>query len=187
MVLLHGLRSHADWPEVTRPLRQKFPSRGWATLSLQLPDPATAATPEASDKAGAARIPAALTFLRQRSDAPIVLIGNGTGAQLGLWFLASEHGPEVAGMVAVSLRPLPGEAIDDSTRLVSAVEQPMLEVFAERQALIPSPRVQSFERKSSAPRRYRQIDIDGADPDYTLQAEVLVKRIRGWMPQRIDR
>ncbi|MCV6587957.1 MAG: alpha/beta hydrolase family protein [Marinobacterium sp.] len=38
VVILHDQRTSADWPELVSTLRKGLPDKGWATLSVQLPD-----------------------------------------------------------------------------------------------------------------------------------------------------
>lgn len=200
VILLHDLQTHADWPQVIRPLRENLPKHGWATLSLQLPPFDASAQPETYYQSVATRLTAALAFLGQQKDGPLMLIGTGTGASAGMWFLANDPKSAVAGMVALSLRPLPGQSPADSRALVAAVNQPVLEIFAQRD--LPSvlagienrAPLAARQRPTSPaeggdrpPARYRQLEVDGADAEYTDQADVLIKRIRGWMRLHIDR
>ena len=47
VILLPGADESADWPRAIQPLRLKLPDAGWSTLSLSLPDPASAPLPPA--------------------------------------------------------------------------------------------------------------------------------------------
>ena len=199
-VLLHDLRAHADWPQIVRPLRENLPRQGWATLSLQLPPIGDTVEPQAYYQAVAARISAALALASKQSDQPLMLIGAGTGANAALWYLANNPKNPVRGLVAVSLRPMPEQATPDPKTLFAAMDKPVLEVFAERdhpsvlagianrESLAARRPPQPADRRpKTAPALYRQILMEGADADYAGQAEVLTKRIRGWMQLHVDR
>lgn len=46
VILFHDDQTHADWPNLVRPLRLGLPDKGWDTLSLQLPAPPRRPLPE---------------------------------------------------------------------------------------------------------------------------------------------
>lgn len=198
VILLHDLRHHADWPQVIGPLREQLPGHGWNTWSLQLPPPAEGAEPDAYLEAVDTRIAAALKAVTDQSDQPVILLGAGTGASAALGYLSRNPNTPVRGLAAVSLRPLPGQSLDEIHTLMTNVEPPLLEVYAERdhrhvlrgieqrQRLAARPPSNTGSARDQ-PARYRQIVMEGADADYSAQTEALTKRIRGWMRAHTDR
>ncbi len=199
VVLLHGLQAHADWPQVIRPLREELPRHGWTTLSVQLPPFDPAAGTEAYFKDVATRIVAALAMVGQQKAGPVALLGSGTGATAGMWYLAKNPKAPISAMIAISMQPLPGQSRQDSRSLVDAVTAPVLDIYAQRDlpavlAGIDDRAVLAAHARSAAtgaadepPPRYRQLEVDGADADYAGQADVLIKRIRGWMRLQLHR
>lgn len=199
VILLHDRQAHADWPQVIRPLRELLPEHGWATLSLQLPPPAAIDQTAQYESAVGARITAAANWIAQGGDKPIVLLGVGTGATTGAWYLNNTPKNSIWGLVAVSARPLPPQSLQDTGALLGAVDKPVLDVFAERdhprvlagaeqrRPLAAQKPAGTGRESGKRPARYRQMLIEGADADYAGQAEALTKRIRGWMQSQFDR
>ncbi len=199
VILLHGLQAHADWPQVIRPLREELPRHGWTTLSVQLPAFDPSAAPETYFKDVATRISAALIMIGQRKAGPVALLGSGTGATAGMWYLAKNPKAPVSAIIAISMQPLPGQSRQDSRSLVEAVTPPVLDIYAQRDlppvlAGIDDRAVLAAHARSAATGaadqptpRYRQLEVDSADADYSDQADVLIKRIRGWMRLHLHR
>lgn len=198
VLLLHDLHAHADWPRLIGPLRSALPEYGWSTWSLQLPPPPSEADNEAYVQSVGARLGAALSAAAEQSDSPLLLLGAGTGASAALQYLAQSPDTPVRGLVALSMRPLPGEGVEQLRALVAQAAVPVLEVFAERDLPMVLQGIDDRRRLGARPKsadtgaaakpaRYRQLLIEGADADYSGQTDVLAKRIRGWMRLHTDR
>ncbi len=199
VILLHDLQAHADWPQVIRPLREELPRHGWSTLSLQLPAFDPAAEPEAYFKDVATRVSAALAMIGQQKAGPVALLGSGTGAMAATWYLAKNPKAPISAMIAVSMQPLPGQSRQDSRSLMDAVKPPVLDIYAQRDlpavltgiddraALAAHAQSAATGAADQPPVRYRQLEVDGADADYSDQGDVLIKRIRGWMRLQLHR
>lgn len=197
VILLHDLNGHADWPQVIRPLRELLPEHGWATFSLQLPGAVADGDPQAYFSAVADRITTAAQSIAKQSDQPILLLGVGTGASAGAWYLKNVPKNQLWGMVAISLRPLPQQTDQAVLEDLANLEKPVLEVYAEgdhprvlegvaqRRRLAARPSAASPADRR--PPKYRQMLVEGSDADYAGQADVLTKRIRGWMQSQLDR
>jgi len=105
VLMLHGEGQTPDWPNSLRPLRENLPGFGWATLSLNLPNPLQSHTtvrksqpPESDNKENnddekqivASRIQAGMEFLNQNGQYNIVLLGQGLGAIRGAAFIRAK-------------------------------------------------------------------------------------------------
>jgi pimeloyl-ACP methyl ester carboxylesterase len=184
VILLHDLGGHADWPGVIAGLRRSLPRQGWATLSVQLPLPAsgTAATrPEAFLDQASARIDAALAFLRAENETNIVALGHGLGAVAALDYAAA-HGEAFRGLVLVGLPHFR----DGAPRLATAdnlsrVTLPVLDLFGANERLEV---VDTAALRREAPGRrddYLQLMVPGADHFFHGQEAILAARVRGWL------
>lgn len=90
VVILHGRGYHPDWPEVAGPLRTGLVDAGWSTLSVQMP------VLEKGKKYydylplfqfAHQRIKASISYLREQSDLPVVLLAHSCGAHMANdWF-----------------------------------------------------------------------------------------------------
>jgi hypothetical protein len=190
-LLLHDLGGNPDQPGVVAQLRAQFPQGGWVTLSIQLPllpadapQPAYGATLEEAKK----RIAAGVNHLKGQGKLPIVLIGHGLGAATGLLWIASEQKPPVAGLAAASLPVLAN--LDPPVDLNAALEKtklPILDIFGKLDGdaqLAPKRSEAARKAKNAA---YAQIEVTGADRDFTGMDDILARRIRGWAEKTIQR
>jgi len=184
-LLLHDLGGNPDEPGIISALRSQFSRGGWTTLSIQLPllvpDAAQAAY-GATLEEGKKRIAAGVNYLKGQGKLPIVLIGDGFGAALGLLWTASDEKPPVAGLAGVSLRDLDG--VEPPQQLLEALGKmtlPLLDIFGglDGEALYRSAKRAEAARKAKKP-SYTQIKVEGADRDFTGMDDILAKRVRGW-------
>ncbi len=207
VILLHDRGEHLDSTALIHPLRTRLPAKGWATLSLQLPD-------EGSDGANAAwlgeaqkAIAAAINELSRRNINNIALIGHGLGALAATSYLAAGDNLLVKGLVIIGMdgRQRP-EAASDGAALLAKISQPILDIFGARDL---APVIASASRRAQAAQRrdgreksahtlyrdvargytanagdritYRQLRIAAADHLFTGQEALLQRRILGWL------
>ncbi len=176
VILLHDIDVHADWPGVIGLLRRELPEYGWHTLSLQLVDGEQ--TP--------ARIRAALSFVEEKTDEPIILLGHGAGALAALQ-LAIEN-KSIDGVILIGL----GDST--ATGLLEKVEVPVYDIYGAADSL--EVRNSGAQRLSEGRRlvrqeaselpRYRQFVLVGADHSFSQQSIALLSRVRGWLQTYYD-
>jgi pimeloyl-ACP methyl ester carboxylesterase len=195
VLLVHGMGSHPDWPEVIQPLRIRLPGRGLSTLSLQMPvlpvstpaDEYGVTMPEAIR-----RIAAGVKFLRSRDYASVFIIGYSFGAATALNYLAEQPDVDVEGLVTISI--LAREYLQpplDLTVLFSRVDLPVLDIYGGRDfpEVIRLAQDRRQAARSGGNSEFRQAVVEGADHYYTGQEEMLVKIITDWLsrfPARLD-
>lgn len=135
VILLHGRGMHPDWPQVIQPLRTQLPSRGWSTLSLQMPVLQT----EASDEdylpifnEVPARIQAGLDFLSSKGLNNIILVGHSLGSNMATNYLVKHHDPRIKAFVGIGmmgkLQP-PETALLDNIASILQMQIPVLDVY----------------------------------------------------------
>lgn len=211
LILLHDLDAHPDWPGVISSLRHEMPEYGWSTLSLQLPLTADKEQivqyKNVLDEAPA-RIQAAVSYMKNRQIQNIVLIGHGLGAIMAADYMSNKKGDAVNAAILIGMGSLKGlDPRLDSPGLLVRVQQPTLDIYgsrdhshvvnsasqrthaaqkAARTATTSRCQRSDFARPSSRSSNtghiaYRQIQIEGADHDFTGPEEVLIKRVRGWL------
>ncbi len=200
VVLLHDLDAHADWPATIAPLRRQLPAFGWATLSVELPAPTADTTPgdlgPLIDNAQK-RIQAALLNLKGRNIRNIVLLGHGLGALDGLRFAAENPDPALTGLVMVALDggrdpqwPKTAEG------WLERINMPVYDLYgtddrlavtaaaAAREAL--ARRLNDSHKPAKLPGGlkapfYRQFALLGASHSFAEQADIVVRRVHGWL------
>lgn len=211
VIILPDADSHPDTPQVIRPLRDRLPLHGWATLAIQLPPldrPAGYLEQRASIDE---RINAAITYMRNNGFDNLVLLGHGSGAMAASQYLSSQSSEFIRAFVAISLGVLHGQAKDDSIPgQLETINLPILDIFggndleyvtgtARQRALAAkvssdsatrtnqleayrhSAIAKSSNQKSQGYISYRQIRIDGASHDFSGAEIMLARRIIGWL------
>ncbi|OOZ39208.1 hypothetical protein BOW53_12545 [Solemya pervernicosa gill symbiont] len=133
VVILHGMGTHPDWPEMIQPLRTTLPEQGWSTLSIQLPvRPNNAARKEYAslfDDAGN-RIAAAIAFLQSKGIKNISLIGHSLGAAMAADYIARNKPKAIKGFVGIGMGE--NRKIDprfDTPALLEHIDIPILDIY----------------------------------------------------------
>ena len=186
-VVLHGRGAHADSPFVVRPLALGLPEAGWDTLSLQLPVAGDTASPEAWEALipeAAPRIRSALAWFAQQGIGSVVLIGHDLGALAAVDFLAQATPPAaVRAVVLISAAAPNGGGSARLTETLRAVELPVFDVYGQRDLpwIQESARQRRLAARDAGNDAYTQVELPGADHQYTGVEDLLVSRVRGWM------
>ena len=191
VILLHGMGGHPDWPDVIRPLREKMVEFGWATLSLQMPllPPAEPVADYGGTVDEASRrILLGVKQLQDWNYSNIVIVGHSFGAALGATAMSREISKAVDALVIVSVQAQP--FLNPRLKLMKVLESlqlPVLDIYGSRDILEVSRAV--HDRRLAARKggnsAYQQISIAGADHYYTGLADVLAKRIHGWITRKL--
>ena len=193
-VLLHGIGAHPDWPVVISQLRKSLPQQGWSTLSVQLPvlppEYAIADYGKTLDEARQ-RIASALDYLREQQMQPVVIIGYSFGAATAFSYSANlqETPSELLGVVGISAvaQPFMRPPVDLLAE-IEGVKIPVLDIYGSRD--FPEIVDAAADRRLAARKGenpwYQQIEIEGADHNYSGLGNVLGKRISGWLKRLIE-
>ncbi len=129
LIVMHGIGVHPNWDQVIRPIRFEMTTRGWNTLSIQMPVLANDAATEDYAKLFpevTPRINAALQHLASYGSRNIVLIGHSMGSSMSAYYLASNSQGVIKGFVAIGMSAT--AAFSELVRLES-VYVPVLDLF----------------------------------------------------------
>lgn len=172
VVLVHGLGMHPDW-SVVHPLRSQLTEQDYATLSVQMPVMAAGVPgeqyaplfPEA-----AARIAAAVQFLRDKGHQKIVIVSHSYGARMTNVLLNQPDAPAISAWVAVGIM---GEYTRPET-----FKAPVLDLYGEHD--FPGV-LELAARRADAIRKVRgsaQIRVAGADHFFYGMDNELVRNVK---------
>lgn len=192
VIIAHGMAAHPDWPNVVTQLRTQLPLKDWSTLSIQMPVLASDENVERYGRTYAAaeeRISAAIEYLQQQDYERIVLLGYGFGAASSIRFAANKSDHSLLGLVSVSL--LAQSYLRPSFNVLQYIESiqiPMLDVYGtlDFETIVESAADRRLASRKAENIWFKQIEIEGADHNYSGLNLVLIKRIQGWLVKLIE-
>jgi hypothetical protein len=184
-ILLHDNNTHADWHEVINPLRRHLTTRGWDTLSIQIPitdDPSDPATVRSLLAASLPRIQAAIDYHAGRQADETVLIGHGMGAAMAMHFI-TQPGNRIGAAVAISASMAADDDQDPVFLALEGAQIPILDLYASRDlsSVVDSAPLRRALAARSGQERYRQVEVAGADHFFTGLQEELGNRVAAWL------
>jgi len=186
VILLHGRGFHPDWQDVVGPVRVALAEAGWNTLSAQMPVlekdkkyyDYVPLFPESYK-----RIEAAVKYIRENFDGPVVLLAHSCGAHMAMNWIDEVGDAQIdayvgAGMGATDygqdlIRPFP----------IEKMKVPLLDILGSEEY----PRVLALakERKrilaGSGNPQSAQVFIDGADHYFKDRNAELGEAIIAWL------
>lgn len=184
-IIVHGIGVHPNWQQVVYPLRTGLPSRGWNTLSLQMPilpneaDPAEYAA--IIDEVGP-RLDAGIAFLKERGFDKVVIIGHSLGSTMTAYYLATgDHG--VAGFVAIGMPDgIPNSDIQNA-EMVPKITAPILDLYGSDDSPDVLAAVPQREKVKSAGSGgpYWSRSVEGANHFFDGKEDALVETVDAWM------
>ncbi len=194
VILLHGLGAHPDWPGVISQLRKSLPQRGWTTVAIQLPILPPEDNIEAYGKTldeARRRIDATLKYLAEQAIEPVVIVGYSFGGATALHYCANMAGKNTGVLGVAGISPLAQPFLRPPLKLLQEIEKiriPVLDLYGSRdykEVLEQAADRRLAGRKGNNP-WYQQVEIEGADHNYSGLGTVLNKRISGWLKKLIE-
>lgn len=189
VIILHGRGFHPDWEDTIFPLRTQLPSKGWRTLSLQMP--VLVKTAKYYDylpifPLAAPRIEAGIRYLKDQGINNIVLFAHSCGAHMAMEWVGKNKGnigTKItayigAGMGATDykqpmVKPFPLENLSI----------PILDIYGEKE--YPSVLRMAPERlamiKKAGNKKSKQVTIENANHYFTDKGDELVTPIVKWL------
>jgi pimeloyl-ACP methyl ester carboxylesterase len=186
-IILHGMGSHPDWPEVIAPIRLTLPDRGWSTLSVQLPvlNPETpVAAYGATVKEAGKRIRGAVKLLRDMEFSNIVIIAHSFGAATAASYIAENRGKGILAFVSIGMRSQ--KFLNPTLDLVDKIEKiniPVLDVYGSHDFddIVRSAADRRLAASKNGNHMYRQVEIRDADHNFIGLESALIDLISGWL------
>ena len=179
IVVVHGLGVHPDWGLIN-PLRSQLNEQGYATLSVQMPVLAADALgehypplfPEA-----AARLAAAVAFLRGKGLKNIGIVSHSMGARMADYFTKHTGDVRVDAWVVIGFS---GEFTEPA-----AFKAPVLDLHGEKD--LPSVLAYAGQRAAALKqvRGSGQVQVAGADHFFTGMENELVRQVKLFLDSRL--
>jgi len=186
-LILHGMGSNPNSPQLIHPLRDNLAQYGWSTLAIQLPilphdapiDDYIALLPESTP-----RIEASLNYLKENfPNQPCTMVAHSLGAIMAISFLASKEGIACDALVLIGL-PTPPSKTDETSAiaLLEKVKIPTLDIYGSQD--LPSVIQMASTRRTILSKNNalnRQQETQGADHLFTGLSEPLALSIHSWL------
>ena len=192
VILAHGMGVHPDWPDIINPLRSDLPDHGWSTLSIQMPVLANEA--ELKDYAPlfdeiAPRIEAAVSFLQERDNHTIVLLGHSLGASMAASYLSGNGQQKIQGFIAVGMSVNAENERMNSALALEKIRIPILDLYGSRdlQTVLESVKTRQKAAGKAGNTEYRQLEIEGADHFFVGMEDTLNRRVYGWLKTNFEK
>ena len=186
VILLHERGLNPDWADVIHPLRVGLVSKGWTTLSLQMPVLEKEATYNNyvplfanADK----RIDAGIAFLKQKGISPIVLLAHSCGAHMAMNWVHDKGDGEIAAYIGLGMG-----ATDVGQEMVQAfpldqMKVPVLDIYGEKdypQVISLAPERQALMQKAGNTHS-KQMVLPEADHDFKDKGSALNAVVATWL------
>lgn len=186
VIILHGRGYHPDWPEVSGPLRVGLVENGWSTLSIQMP-----VLRKGSSyydylplfKFAQGRIDAAIAYIREQSDKPVILAAHSCGAHMANSWLNTNGDGQIDGYIIMG-----AGATDYGQKLQTPfpyadMQVPILDLYGEFE--FPAPISMIPERmaliKEGGNRGSRLIELPDTDHYFHEAGEALTEVVADWL------
>jgi pimeloyl-ACP methyl ester carboxylesterase len=176
VVLVHGFGAHPDWGLINA-LRTQLPAAGYTTLSIQMPVLAENAKPEQFPTVypeAAARLRAAVAFLRASGLEKVAIISHDVGGNMVNDFLARDAQPAVNAWVSIGIA---GGAFRDAGKF----RLPVLDVFGEKDFPVILKGADARANELRLLRGSAQVEVAGADHFFDGSTAALAGHVRTWL------
>lgn len=187
MIVVHGTGIHPNWDQVIRPIRVQMASKGWNTLSIQMPVKANDAKyedyiPLYPQVPG--RLKAAEDFLLNKGIKQIVIVAHSQGASMAAYYLANQDSRAKA-FIAIGM---PARHTDkpEATKISAAttlklIKIPVLDLYGSED--LENVLTSIKERKSAAAgnKEYSQQKIPKANHFFDGKNAELVSAVNQWL------
>jgi len=173
VILAHGLGVHPDYG-IIGALRARLPDMGYTTLSIQMPilaaDAPAARYPVLFWEADA-RFAAALTYLRRKKYAKVLLLSHSMGSRMANHYVAAHRQVSLAGWISLSIS-------SGDFAPMKKLKFPVYDVYAEKDLDVV---LAGAEKRAAAIKRVRgssQTMVFGTDHFFAKKEKELAALIR---------
>lgn len=184
VIVMHGTGIHPDWQQVIQPLRVGLTEHNWNTLSIQMPILGNEA--EYNEYAPlydevAARIDAAIKYLKDNGSKDIVLLGHSQGSSMTAYYLRTSK-QDIKGFVAIGIAAFAEDQRMNSIRSLEKITLPVLDLYGteDLENILASVEIRSEAAKKAGNKNYTQIKITG-NHFFDGHEDELVETVAGWL------
>lgn len=183
LIVIHGTGVHPNWGQVIQPIRVEMTTRGWNTLSIQMPVLANDAVHEEYAKLFpevSPRIEAALEYLKSYGSKKIVLVAHSLGSAMSAYYLAGNSDEAINGFIAIGMSG--GARFPELVKLES-VKVPILDLFGsdDLPLVLESRLSKKAAVQSGGNLEFQQREIEGANHFFDDKNDELIDAVSDWL------
>lgn len=192
VIVLHGMGSNPNAPQVIAPLRDQLAELGWISLAIQLPLAPTGAPIDdylALINEASPRIQAAVDYSRSAYPSlPCFIVAHSLGAVMATQYLSIQQKSDCRAIVMIGLPTLASDLAEaQSLSLLKKITLPVLDIYGSQDLdsvkKMASSRLATIKEKNPLS---RQVEIIGADHYFTGLDDVLIRAVHSWLSQIIE-
>jgi len=186
IIILHGRGFHANWQNVTQPVRTILPEFGWDTLSLQMPvlnkeavfEDYAEILPESPS-----RIDKAIETLKTIGYKKIIILSHSCGGQMMLHWLKQQPNPahKISGLINVSLGMENYKKLNGYYPPLNKANVPILDIYGSEDIVKPLALTRWNLIRQGGHELSMQIEVEGADHMFVDMGETLTRHINQWL------
>lgn len=188
IIVVHGLGAHPDWTQIVQTVRVEMTTKGWNTLSIQMPILANGVSGDEYavlfDEV-TPRINAAIHFLKEQGINDIVLVSHSMGSAMSAYYFSSNPKSMISRFVAVGLGGAQKNKKMNGANSIENIHIPMLDLFGsdDLPGVMSSVKARSSAAKKAGNKMYKQVEVKGAEHFFDGYNDVLIKTINDWLEQ----
>lgn len=190
IILLHGMGSNPNSPNLIQPLRDHLATHGWATAAIQLPilqQGASISDYMAVIEESKPRIESIIAHLEEQyPETPCVFVSHSLGTIMSALHLSEKDNlPCASATVFIGMPTLPSEneKLVVST-LLEKLALPVMDIYGSQDLdnvkLSAKSRHQAFQNNHP---NNRQVEVTGADHSFSGLEPLLARHIHSWLHQ----
>jgi len=186
LIVMHGTGVHPNWSQVIQPIRVEMTTRGWNTLSIQMPILPNEASHEDYAPLFSEVIPrvnAAIAYLESQGSRNIVLVGHSLGSLMTSYYLSRNSGTPVKGFIAIGMSGGAKHPDMNSLNTLKSVRVPVLDLFGS--ADLPEVLAHTKSKKQAASNMdFEQLEVEGANHFFDDKDDALISAVNDWLEKR---
>jgi dienelactone hydrolase len=186
VIILHGRGFHPNWEDGIYPLRTQLPTKGWRTLSLQMP--VLVKTAKYYDyvplfsQAGP-RIEAAIKHLKEQGIDNIVLFAHSCGAHMAMEWIREKGDGQISAYIGAGMGATDYQQKMAKPFPLDTMKVPVLDIYGDKEypAVIQMAPERLAAIKKAANAKSKQVIVSGANHYFTDKGDELVAPVAEWL------
>ncbi len=188
MIVVHGTGFHPNWEQVVQPVRVNMTSRGWHTLSIQMPILEKDAHYEDYIKLYPevpARFRAAVAHLRASGIDKIAIVAHSQGATMASYYVANESPTAVDALAVIGMSAQYRQPQVSSSESLKRINIPVLDIYGSKDFPIVLATNEKRANAAAHNENYSQHMVPNAYHFFDDHNKELIDALTQWLDEHI--